>query len=1525
MIFSLPLYASDVENITDNDLISIDESFNEYTIGTDNQDEVFGDENPVSLTDIYVDESHNTYGNGSINNPYRSLEYVSLKNNVVIHLKEGNYKYSSTNLNNVTFIGQGSANTIINFDRTVISNNNLILQNLTSNKAFFNNAGNFTANDVIFQNSVRRASDSYGNSFGGCILTKYDEEDLTLHSISLHNCTFKSNSAEYGGVINAYNGYLDIVDCLFINNYATNYGGALCVENMTKIRIRNSRFVNVYSQQDAGGAIYAISSYLELDNVNFTQCYATFGSAITALNVTSNLNNVFANDNVANYDGGAIYHLYGNSTIANSTFQNNSAKNGGALFLNNLSTLTLINNQFINNSATVSAGAVYSVLNRDTLIENNSYDDNRAPVNSTISQIHSLDSFIRSLGYDLYNSSYNENIQIPYRYNLVDHSFVTSVKNQQGSGNCWAFASLAALESCILKASNVNYDFSEENMKNLMAMFSNYGWQVDPNGGGIDEISIGYLVGWLGPINESNDSFDDYSALSPLLNSLVHVQNVVYLKRENYLDNNEIKKAILKYGAVATGMHYDSAYLVSGGNYYYDGDEYSNHEVIIVGWDDSYSKSKFKNIPAGNGAFIIKNSWGPYWGDNGYGYVSYYDTRFAQVGDNKASFTFILNDTIKLDKNYQYDVPGITDYLITGNDTVWYENIFNASESENLVAVSTYFNDMTNWDVSVYVNNVLKTTKSGVSNPGYYTINLDNAVFLNEGDIFKVAFKIKTDSYANIPISESVFLNNRFYSSGVSFFSFNGEDWIDLYDYAFEGFNHTYNSQVASIKAFTALNLDSSIELSYQSGFNHAIIQAKVSDMFGNPLTTGNVVFNIEGIDYPVGIIEGIAEITHIFENRSFNNISAKIDAKGYNSSYAADLIELDECEIKINCIDGECAILFNLSDGAKGNISINVDGVEIHNKFIDSDYIFNLNNLSGGKHVIKAEYNDNIHKIINITKNITIPEANILSASSLTMFYKDGSTWNVTLTDIEGHAISNVAVKIGLNGAVSEFITDANGIVKFPIDLKPGTYDVNATFEGNELYSSSFINSTITVNKTKVNLTFEDNVLTYGNDPELFIRLTDNDCIPISNAIIYVNNTVGYYKYRTDSEGIAKVAVKLKPGEYEFAISYYGDDIYEGLNAFRTVVVNKMGIAIYIEDINVIYKENENYTVAVSDVNGNPVSGITVKVDNGIKVLRYRTGAGGIANVPVTLKPGEYTFTASFDGNGIYKPSSNSSTVIVNKANVNIDATDLVVEYKDGSNFTATLTDAEGNAITGITVKFDNGATTYRYHTDVNGVASAPIKLKPGTYTYVISFAGNSIYAAANITKTLTVEKGTPNLESSNVNIDYKNGNLTARLTDGDGNAITGVTVKFNNGAKTYRYHTDSNGVATAPINIKPGKYDYTISFDGNSLYGTVNTTAKVVVNKVEAVLTADDVSMTFKDGTNYTARLTDANGNAIAGAIVKVNNTAGVYKYKTDDEGMIHVPINLRLGEYAFTAFIEGNDIYNNCNATSTVVITR
>ncbi len=163
----------------------------------------------------------------------------------------------------------------------------------------------------------------------------------------------------------------------------------------------------------------------------------------------------------------------------------------------------------------------------------------------------------------------------------------------------------------------------------------------------------------------------------------------------------------------------------------------------------------------------------------------------------------------------------MTDYLITSNDTIWYQNSYNATGDEIIAAVSTYFNTTVDYEISVYVNNVLKTTQKGTQeNGGYYTIPLNEYVPVSIGDTFKVVVKLTNPKvgYAVVPISEYILTSNSsatrcYYAPGVSYFSLDGTTWADLYNYTYSGYDHSYKSQVACLKAFTLEMINTTITL----------------------------------------------------------------------------------------------------------------------------------------------------------------------------------------------------------------------------------------------------------------------------------------------------------------------------------------------------------------------------------------------------------------------------------------------------------------------------------------------------------------------------------------------------------------------------------------------------------------------------------------------------------------------------------------------------------------------------------------
>ncbi|HET6495922.1 MAG TPA: C1 family peptidase, partial [Thermoleophilia bacterium] len=240
---------------------------------------------------------------------------------------------------------------------------------------------------------------------------------------------------------------------------------------------------------------------------------------------------------------------------------------------------------------------------------------------------------------------------LPATYDLRSLGRVTSVKDQGSFGTCWAFASFGSLESGLLPGET--RDFSEDNMV-LKSGFNYPGTLYDA--GGQIWMSTAYLTRWGGPVYESDDAYGD-SYTPAGLTPRKHVQEVNWIPgRGSSLDNDNIKNAIMQYGGAYVAFGWSAAFYRASTASFYRGDSSStNHAVLIVGWDDTYPSTNFGTTPPGDGAFIVRNSWGTSWGSSGYFYVSYYDTSFGRgmmgVFDN-------AEPTSNYTGIYQYDPLG---------------------------------------------------------------------------------------------------------------------------------------------------------------------------------------------------------------------------------------------------------------------------------------------------------------------------------------------------------------------------------------------------------------------------------------------------------------------------------------------------------------------------------------------------------------------------------------------------------------------------------------------------------------------------------------------------------------------------------------------------------------------------------------------------------------------------------------------------------------------------------------------------
>jgi len=373
-------------------------------------------------------------------------------------------------------------------------------------------------------------------------------------------------------------------------------------------------------------------------------------------------------------------------------------------------------------------------------------------------------------------------------YDLRTQGKLTSVKDQGAYGTCWTFATFGSLESYLMPGDPE--DFSEDNL----ARQSGYGVFSDGayDHGGNAWMSTAYLARWGGPVNESEDAYGDSTTPSGL-SARKHVQQVDWIPpRTSSTDNDGVKAALTQFGAVYVSMMWEgdtnstTTYFNASTSAYYDynAGTSTDHAVLIVGWDDNYSASNFSTAPPGNGAFIIRNSWGTSWGQSGFFYISYYDTRLGRSGI-MATFNN-AESTSNYSGIYQYDTLGdIADYGFSSS-AGWLGNVFTAQSTASVSAVG-FYTETPNSTYEVYTGSSLASktlsTSGSFAYMGYHTVTLPSPLSITSGQQFAVAVKV-TSPGTTFPIAieypTTGYSEAATASSGQSYVSQDGSSWTDL-------------------------------------------------------------------------------------------------------------------------------------------------------------------------------------------------------------------------------------------------------------------------------------------------------------------------------------------------------------------------------------------------------------------------------------------------------------------------------------------------------------------------------------------------------------------------------------------------------------------------------------------------------------------------------------------------------------------------------------------------------------------------
>jgi C1A family cysteine protease len=463
--------------------------------------------------------------------------------------------------------------------------------------------------------------------------------------------------------------------------------------------------------------------------------------------------------------------------------------------------------------------------------------------------------------------------QIPVTFDLRDYNgnnYVTSVKSQQG-GTCWTHGTMASIEGNLLMTGNWaaagevgEPDLAEYHLDWWNGYNDYFNADLDPplnNGQGLEvhmggdyRVSTAYLTRGDGAVRD----IDGQSYYNPpaFFDSSYHKYYPMvvewYVLGENFENMDLIKTKVMEEGVMAICMCYSSSFMNGEYEHYQPASSTQdpNHSVSVIGWDDN----RVVQGAPGDGAWLVKNSWGSGWGNNGYFWISYYDKHACQ---NPEMGAVSFQDVIYYNYDYVYyhDYHGWRD---TKSNITKAFNAFIAESDEVLFSVS-FFNaaDDMDFEVKIYddfisgaLQNELSSVSGHIDHIGLHTFDLNDPVDLEEGDDFFIYLELSDggvpyDRTSDVPVllgGDAKVIVTSAANPEESYYWENGA-WEDFYYYNDpSGFQNTGNF---CIKGLTKdEGMPTSFDLRDYNGNNYV---TSVKSQQGGTCWTHGTMASIEG------------------------------------------------------------------------------------------------------------------------------------------------------------------------------------------------------------------------------------------------------------------------------------------------------------------------------------------------------------------------------------------------------------------------------------------------------------------------------------------------------------------------------------------------------------------------------------------------------------------------------------------------------------------------------------------------------